>query len=118
MIACEVKQEETIEAVADSLSRDAHALGAWRALLAVLRPGLLIRFDRTSVIQRAERDHGVVLRVTDGVRELLHEAVAAGTVNLEEFRSTLPRDFGDALREMRVTNDAIETWVAIAKRWS
>jgi hypothetical protein len=118
VIASEVKQEATSEAVADTLARDAASHRARRALLAVLRPGVLIRFDRESVIQRAERDHGVVLRITDGVRQLLHEALIAGSVEVDAFCSALPRAFGEALREIRVDESSIDTWVAIAERWS
>jgi hypothetical protein len=118
LTAAEVKQENTTEAVANSLSRDAASHGARRALLAVLRPGVLIRFDRESVILRAEREHGVVLRVTDGVRQLLHEALTAGSVEVDAFCSALPRAFGEALREIRVDESSINTWVAIAERWT
>jgi SacI restriction endonuclease len=118
VLAAEVKQEDTSEAVADTLARDAASHGARRALLAVLRPGVLVRFDRASVIQRAERDHGVVLRVSDGVRQLLHEALIAGPADVDSFCSALPRGFGGALREIRVEEATIDTWVAIAGRWT
>jgi hypothetical protein len=118
VLASEVKQEETSEAVADTLARDAASHGARRALLAVLRPGVLLRFDRASVIQRAERDHGVVLRVTDGVRQLLHEALIAGECDVDAFCAALPRALGEALRDIRVAEATIDTWVAIAGRWA
>ncbi len=118
VIAAEVKQEETTEAVADTLVRDAATHGVRRALLAVFRPGTLVQFNESGAIQRAERDHNVVLRITDGVRALLHEAVTAGTIELDAFCSALPRAFGDALREIRVDESSIETWVAVASRWS
>jgi hypothetical protein len=118
VLASEVKQEDTSEAVADTLARDAATHGARRALLAVLRPGVLVRFDRASVIQRAERDHGVVLRVTDGVRQLLHEALIAGECDVDAFCAALPRAFGEALRDIRVAEATIDTWVAIAGRWA
>jgi hypothetical protein len=118
VIASEVKQEATTEAVADTLARDTASTRARRALLAILRPGVLVRFDRESVIQRAEREHGVVLRVTDGVRPLLHEALIAGGVEVDAFCAALPRAFGEALREIRVDESSIDTWVAIAGRWS
>lgn len=118
VIAAEVKQEETTEAVADTLVRDASSHGACRALLAVLRPGILTQFNQSAVIVRAERDHGVVLRITDGVRQLLHEALLAGPADLNAFCSALPRAFGEALREIRVDENSIDTWVAIAQRWN
>jgi hypothetical protein len=117
VIAAEVKQEETTEAVADTLSRDAVSNGARRALLAVLRPGVLVRFNEAAVIQRAERDHGVVLRIADGVRQLLHEALMTGPAAVDAFCAALPRAFGDALREIRMNESSIDTWVAIAARW-
>jgi hypothetical protein len=118
IIACEVKQEETTEAVAVTLARDAASAGARRALLAVLRPGVLVTFNAPAVIQRAEHEHGVVLRLTDGVRQLVHEAVIAGPNDPDTLCSKLPHAFGDALREIRVKESSIETWVAIAKRWT
>jgi hypothetical protein len=118
VFASEVKQEDTSEAVADTLARDTASEGARRALLAVLRPGVLIRFDRASVVQRAERNHGVILRVTDGVRQLLHEALIMGDVEVDAFCSALPRAFGEALRQIRVDESSINTWVSIAERWS
>lgn len=117
VIGSEVKQVDTTEATADTLTEDVANAPASRALLAVLRPGALINFDRTATIRRAEMDHGVVLRVTHGSRELLHEALSAGSVGLDEFSAALPRLFAEALRDIRVAEHAIETWAAIASRW-
>lgn len=118
VIASEVKQEDTTEAVADTLARDAAASNTRRALLAVLRPGVLVQFDRASATQFAERDHGVVLRITDGVRQLLHEALIAGSAEVDVFCSVLPRAYAEALRDIRVAESSIDTWVAIAERWT
>jgi hypothetical protein len=118
VIGAEVKQEDTSEPTADTLARDADEQGARRALLAVLRPGRLVRFDRASAIQRAEREYGVVLRVTDGVRQLLHEALMASDVHADAFCSSLPRAYAEALRDIRVRESSIDTWVAVAERWT
>lgn len=118
VIAAEVKQDQTTEAVADTLARDAALSGTHRAILSVLRPGLLVQFNKEAAVRRAERHHGVVLRITDGVRPLLHEALMAGPADVHAFRSALPRVFGEALRETRIPDASIDTWVAIASRWS
>lgn len=118
IIASEVKQLDTGEATAYTLAEDAVAHGTRRALLVVLRPGTLVAFDRSSVIRRAEREHGVVLRITDGSRELLHEALAASDRPVEELCAALPRAFAEALRDIRVAEDTIEAWAAIAQRWT
>lgn len=118
VIGSEVKQLDTTEATADTLAQDAADSDMPRALLAVLRPGVLVDFDRTTAVRRAEMDHGVVLRVTAGTRELLHEALTAGTVQLDEFCAGLPRAFAEALRDIRVADETIKTWAAIAGRWS
>jgi hypothetical protein len=118
VIGSEVKQVDTTEATADTLAQDAQDVNAGLALLAVLRPGVLIDFDRTAAIRRAEKDHGVVLRLTSGARELLHEALAAGTATIDEFCAQLPRAFAEALRDIRAAEETIETWAAIASRWS
>jgi len=117
VLACEVKQQATSEAVADTLASDAVQHGARRALLVVLRPGSLLRFNRASVIQRAEREHGVVLRICEGVRQLLHEALIAGPSDVDAFCSALPRAYADALREIRASESGMEIWVAISARW-
>lgn len=117
VIGAEVKQVDTGEATADTLAEDVADAGANRALLAVLRPGNLVGFDRSATIRRAEKDHEVVLRVAHGGREVLHEAVIAGHVALDEFGARLPRLFAEALRDIRATEQAIETWAAIASRW-
>jgi hypothetical protein len=88
-----------------------------RALLAVLRPGALVDFDRTAAIARAEARYDVILRVTQGSRELIHEAVTSGDVPLSDFCAKLPRLFAEALRDIRVSDQAIGTWAAIASRW-
>lgn len=118
VIAAEVKQVDTSEATADTLAEDAADAGVSRALLAVLPPGALMDFDRTAVTRRAEQDHGVVLRVAGGTRELLHEAVSSGSSDLEDFCASLPRLFAEALREARVSEQTIETWAAITGRWT
>jgi hypothetical protein len=118
VIGAEVKQEETTEPTAETLVRDATARGVRRALLAVLRPGMLVRFDVPGVTRRAEREHGVVLRVTDGARPLLHEALIASETDVDAFCAALPRAFAEALRDIRVADATIDTWVAIAGRWS
>jgi hypothetical protein len=117
VVGAEVKQVDTREPTADSLARDAAKAKLGRALLAVLKPGSLVDLDRTAVIARAEARHGVVLRVTQGSRELLHEAVTSGDVSVSEFCARLPRLFAEALREIRASDQAIGTWAAIASRW-
>ncbi|MEW6581291.1 MAG: restriction endonuclease, SacI family [Actinomycetota bacterium] len=116
-IGAEVKQIVTGEVTADTLARDAADTKVNRALLAVLPPGVLVDFDRTAVIRRAEKDHHVVLRVAQGARELLHEALTAGDVGVDGFCAALPRLFAEALRDIRASEQAIETWAAIATRW-
>lgn len=117
VIGAEVKQLDTTEPTADTLAKDAANRQVRRALLAVLRPGALVDFDRTAVTRRAEKDHGVVLRVTSGTRELLHEALSTGTVQVDVFCAGVPRAFAEALRDIRVADETIETWAAIATRW-
>lgn len=117
VIAAEVKQIDTAEATADTLAADAARLGVSRALLSVLRPGGLVDFDRTAAIRRAEREHNVVLRVTHGTRELLHEALSAGDVGPDQLCAAFPRLFAEALREIRAAEQTLVTWTAIAARW-
>ncbi len=117
VIGAEVKQVDTKESTADSLAKDAADAKLERALVAVLKPGSLIGFDRTAVIIRAEDRHGVVLRVTQGSRELLHEALSSGDVALSDFCARLPRLFAEALRDIRASDQGIGTWAAIASRW-
>lgn len=117
VIGAEVKQVDTKEGTADALAEDAADTKVSRALLAVLNPGALIDFDRTAVITRAEKDHGVVLRVTQGSRELLHEALSAADVTPSDFCAALPRLFAEALRDIRTSERTIGTWAAIASRW-
>lgn len=117
VIGSEVKQLKTSEGTADTLVCDVVDHGVRRALLAVLRPGTL-DLDRATVIRRAEREHGVVLRITDGTRELLHEALSATDVAIDAFCSALPRAFAEALRDIRVADASIDTWAAIARRWA
>lgn len=117
IIGSEVKQVDTTEATADTLAQDAAGGDVRRVLLAVLPPGKLVQFDRTAATRRAEKEHGVILRVTSGTRELLHEALSAGSVDVDEFCARLPRAFAEALRDIRAADETIETWAAIASRW-
>jgi hypothetical protein len=117
VIGAEVKQVDTGEGAADTLAEDATSANVSRALLAVLRPGVLVDFDRSAVIRRAEKDRRVVLRVVQGTRELLHEALSAGDVGLREFCASLPRLFAEALRDIRVAEQTLATWAAITSRW-
>jgi hypothetical protein len=117
VIGAEVKQIDTGEGTADTLVEDVTNANVSRALLAVLRPGALVDFDRPAVIRRAERDHDIVLRVVQGTRELLHEALSADDVSLSKFCAALPRLFAEALRDIRVAEQTLATWAAIASRW-
>jgi hypothetical protein len=117
VIAAEVKQVSTDESTANTLAEDAAAAQVSRALLAVLRPGALVSFDRAAVVRRAERSQDVVLRVTHGARELLHEALGAGDTGLADSCAVLPRLFAEALVDIRVGKPTLETWMAIASRW-
>jgi hypothetical protein len=117
LMGSEVKQEDTVEDTADTLAEDASQEGISRAVLAVMRPGKLVSFDRTAVIRRAETQHGVILRVVHGSRELLHEALSASDVAVADFCSTLPRHLAEALRDIRVEDETVETWAAIATQW-
>ncbi len=116
-IAVEVKQQPATEAMADTLVADTVGGGARLGLLAVVRPGALQNFDIAGVIHRAERQHGVVLRVAAGTRQVIHEAALVSTVAIDDFASQLPRKFAEALAEIRMTKDAIDTWAAMAQRW-
>ena len=118
VVAAEVKQLDTTEATADTLAQDASAVNVGRALLAVLGPGALVSFDRGAVIRRAELEHGVIMRVTAGTRELLHEVLAGNTADIALFCARLPRAFAEALRDIRAADETIATWAAIASRWS
>jgi hypothetical protein len=117
VIGAEVKQVATTETTADTLILDAVDIHVHRALLAVLPPGSLVDFDRAAVIRRAERKHGVVLRVAVGAREVVHEALSGSYGSVDEFAAGLPRQFAEALRDIRVTDETLETWAAIASRW-
>lgn len=117
VIGSEVKQQATREATADTLARDSAAAGASRALLAVLPPGQLVAFNRRAVIERAEADHDVVMRIVDSVRDVLHEALMVGDRDPHDSCSVLPREFAEALREIRATDSAIDTWAAMTGRW-
>lgn len=117
LIGAEVKQIDTAAGTADTLAEDTASAGVSRALLAVLRPGVLVDFDHAAVIRRAEKDHNVVLRVVQGTRELLHEALSSDDVGLGEFCASLPRLFAEALQEIRVAEQTLATWAAIASRW-
>ncbi len=117
VIGAEVKQVVTTEATADTLARDVADPHIRRALLSVLRPGSLLDFDRSAAIRRAEKEHGVVLRVTSGTRELLREALSPRAIEVDRFCAGLPRVFAEALGEIRVANETTETWAAIATRW-
>lgn len=118
LIGVEVKQVDTTEATADTLAADASEIHVHRALLAVLPPGSLVDFDRTATVRRAEHRHGIVLRVAAGVREVVHEALTASDGTVDEFRNGLPRQFAEALRDIRADDNTIETWAAIASRWA
>jgi SacI restriction endonuclease len=117
VIASEVKQLDTSEGTGNALAQDAADGQMRRALLAVLPPGKLVDFDRSATIRRAEKQHGVVLRVTSGTRELLHEALSAGNVEIDEFCAGLPRAFGEALRDIRAADETVATWAAITGQW-
>jgi hypothetical protein len=117
VVGSEVKQKATQEAVADTLVNDTAALGASRALLAVLPPGELAGFDIPAVVRRAETSKEVVLRVVDSVRGVVQEALMMGDVDVPNFCAAMPRIFAECLRDIRATDSAIETWVAIASRW-
>lgn len=58
-----------------------------------------------------------MLRVVQGTRELLHEALSSGEVGLDGFCKSLPRLFAEALQEIRVAEETLSTWSAIASRW-
>ncbi len=59
ILGAEVKQVNTGEATADTLAEDAANANLDRALLSVLPPGVLVDFDRPTVIRRAERDQAI-----------------------------------------------------------
>jgi len=117
VIGAEVKQLVTSDATADTLVRDVLDQGVRHALLAVLPPGR-VDFDRRTVVRRAERDHDVMLRIVEGSRELLHEVLIGSVAPFDEFCSVLPRAFAEALRDIRVADESIETWAAISVRWT
>jgi hypothetical protein len=118
VIASEVKQQPTHEATADTLASDAASLRTNRALLVVLPPGHLVRFDVQGVVRRVEREHSVALRLLSTVRDVLHEALFSAAIPIDDFCSTLPRAYADALRDIRADDAAIETWAAISERWA
>jgi hypothetical protein len=115
-VAVEVKQVDTQEPTADALVNDALKAGMDQAILAVLPPGRLVRFNVSGAIRRAE-ELGVVLAVTATARDLVHLALQAGTARTSEFTALFPRTFAGALREIRTAPSTWNTWDAIATRW-
>lgn len=118
VIGCEVKQLNVGEAVANRLVIDTAEAKMRRAVLAVLPPGSLERFDTEGAIVRAEERHGVVLRVTVGTRSIIHEAISSGNVTVGDFCRQLPNVFGHFLLHMEVREEAIKWWVTLSSRWS
>jgi hypothetical protein len=116
-IACEVKQVPTSEPTAQSLAEDASDAQVAIGLLVVLRPGTLEDFDRASVVREAAHQHSVVLRVTSGARELVHEGIVSGTADTESVRQRLPRLFAEALAEASVDSNTADAWAALAGAW-
>jgi hypothetical protein len=43
--------------------------------------------------------------------------LVTSTTGLTDFCAALPRLFAEALRDIRVSEQTIETWAAIASRW-
>lgn len=117
VIGSEVKQQPASSAIVDSLVRDGIEAGVDRVLLAVLRPGRLEAVDRVAEVRRAER-RGVVLRIVENVRELVHESLVASDATVNAFCAAMPRAYADALREIRVGDDTVTAWVAISRQWA
>jgi hypothetical protein len=76
-----------------------------------------IAVDRVAEVRRAER-RGVVLRIVENVRELVHESLVASDATVNAFCAAMPRAYADALREIRVGDDTVTAWVAISRQWA
>jgi hypothetical protein len=61
----------------------------------------LVRFNQPAVIQRAERDHTVGVRITDGSASFSTKRSLPAS-RTSTFCEAIPRAFGEALREIRV----------------
>jgi len=108
-IAVEVKQLPTREAVASELAREAAGLGADLALLVVIADGQA-PIERYRVQRDALRDDGTLLRVCEGVLELVSLVAVLTLTSVRDLEDKLPGALASRLQELEVAPDAQVEW--------
>jgi len=106
----EVKQVSVEEQAAFDLAREAHALGASLAMLAVIADDQQ-PLDRERIRRRALKDHRVMLEVVESAGELLSTVCVFSTTPIEEMVERFPGRYAERMREHGVS-------VAGRRRWS
>lgn len=116
-IGAEVKQLPGEDATVQSLGEDLVAANCERGLLAILPPGNLGNINRRTAIARVGESHQVMVRVTNGVSELIADAFVAGRGNAADLVAATPSHLLEALREASASKQTIDDWLAIANPW-
>jgi hypothetical protein len=105
----EVKQVEVGEQTAFDLAREARALGASLAMLAVMddhhQP-----LDRDRIRRRALKDQHVLLEVTESAGELLSTICVFSTTTISQMVERFPGRYAERMREHGVSEAGRRRW--------
>jgi hypothetical protein len=109
VLAVEVKQLPVGQAVASELSREAAELGADLAMLVVIsdkhEP-----LDRDRAQRDALREDGTLLLICESVLELIASVAVLSATPAVQIETDLPGAFAARLREIEVSEDALDDW--------
>jgi hypothetical protein len=109
LLAAEVRQKPvTLEEVLQFAS-SVRTAGGGNAVMVALHPDQQ-PLDRTAVLERAEREHGVLMSVIDSADELIASALMWSEQPINDVLSAIPQAVADRLHEIEVTPAGIRRW--------
>jgi hypothetical protein len=110
VIGAEVKQKPVTEAAAAHLAEEAAARGVDKAYLVLLAPNQR-PLDRESVRREALQEHGVLIRVYEGVWELISDLALQAESSVQDFANRLPGRYLRRMQQHGVSREGQQYWV-------
>ena len=110
VIGAEVKQKPVTEAAADHLGEEAAARAVDKAYLVLLAPNQR-PLDRESVRREGLEKHGVLIRVFEGVWELVSDLALQSEFSVQDFASRVPGVYLRRMQQHGVSPEGQQYWV-------
>jgi hypothetical protein len=109
LLAAEVRQKPVTLEEALQFASSVRAAGGANAVMVALHPGQE-PLERPTLLERAEREQGVLMSVIESAEELIANALMWSEQPIDDVLQALPQAIADRLREIEVGARGVSRW--------